>query len=161
MITEGADPTADYARRVMSQEIIAGPHVRDACSRHLQDLQEGRSRGIHFDLDEAAHAIAFFEEVLCLNGGDFEGVPFLLLPWQRFIVGSLFGWRRKSGHRRFRVAYIETAKGSGKSPLAAGIGLFGLVADGETRQPPTGTRRKCFFVMPSPCTIKALSSWPG
>jgi phage terminase large subunit-like protein len=31
------------------------------------------------------------------------------------------------------VAYVETGKGSGKSPLAAGVGLHGLAADGESR----------------------------
>jgi phage terminase large subunit-like protein len=31
------------------------------------------------------------------------------------------------------VVYVETAKGSGKSPLAAGVGMKGLVADGEAR----------------------------
>jgi phage terminase large subunit-like protein len=71
--------------------------------------------------------------VLCLNGGDFEGVPYELLPWQTFIVGSLFGWVKESGHRRFKMAFIETSKGSGKSPLAAGIGMYGLVADNEPR----------------------------
>ena len=35
------------------------------------------------------------------------------------------------GFRRFREAYIETAKGSGKTPLGAGIMLYLLVADGE------------------------------
>jgi phage terminase large subunit-like protein len=34
-------------------------------------------------------------------------------------------------HRRFRRAYIEQGKGNGKSPLAGGIGLYGLTADGE------------------------------
>ena len=28
------------------------------------------------------------ETVLCLNGGDFEGQPFILLGWQRFVVGT-------------------------------------------------------------------------
>ena len=37
------------------------------------------------------------------------------------------------GFRRFRVAYVEAAKGQGKSPLAAGIGLYMLVADEEPR----------------------------
>jgi phage terminase large subunit-like protein len=77
-------------------------------------------------------AIAFFEEVLCLNGGAFEGLPFKLQPWQAFIVGSIYGWLR-GDVRRFRVAYVETAKGSGKSPLAAGVGMKGLTADGEPR----------------------------
>ena len=46
----------------------------------------------------------------------------------------IFGWKWKdTGHRRFNTVYIETAKGSGKSPLAAGIGIYCLIADGEAR----------------------------
>lgn len=71
--------------------------------------------------------------MLRLNGGEFEGKPYELLGWQAFIVGSLFGWKVEDGTRRFRVAYVETAKGSGKSPLAGGIGIYGLVADNEPR----------------------------
>ena len=51
-----------------------------------------------------------------LNGGQFEGLPFLLHPSQSFILGSLFGWKRQDGTRRFRRAYIEQGKGNGKSP---------------------------------------------
>src|SRR5678815_2801792 len=43
------------------------------------------------------------------------------------------GWKAADGHRRFRVAYIEQGKGNGKSPLAAGIGLYMLTADKEPR----------------------------
>lgn len=129
-----SDRATDYAEAVTSGEIIAGPHVRAACQRHLNDLETAENRGLYFDEHTAAEAIDFFETILCLNGGQFEGQPFLLLPWQSFVVGSLFGWKRLSDDcRRFRVAYIETPKGSGKSPLAAGIGLKGLVADGEPR----------------------------
>lgn len=69
--------------------------------------------------------------MLCLSEGQFEGQPFILQPSQAFIVGSLFGWKRVDGRRRFRRAYIEQGKGNGKTPLCAGIGLYGLVADGE------------------------------
>lgn len=127
------DRATDYAVAVREGKIVAGPHVRDACNRHLHDLDHGVKRGLRYDKAEAADAIAFFEEILCLNGGQFEGNPFLLLPWQAFIIGNLFGWKRKDGTRRFQVAYIETAKGSGKSPLCAGIGLKGMVADNEPR----------------------------
>lgn len=99
----------------------------------MRDLQTAQERGLHFDANAAEFAFSFFREVLRLNGGEFEGQSFELEPWQAFIVGSLFGWRRADGTRRYRVAYVETAKGSGKSPLAGGIGLFGLVADGEYR----------------------------
>jgi len=132
------DRATTYARHVLSGKITAGPHVRDACNRHLQDLATAATRGMRWDLHLATDAIAYFEEVLCLNGGDFEGQPFILQGWQAFIVGSLFGWQRKDKDlaawvRRFRVAYVETGKGSGKSPLAAGIGMKGLTADGEAR----------------------------
>jgi len=132
------DRAQDFAQRVLAGEIIAGPHVRASCARHLRDLQHGAERGLRYEPDRAAWACSFFEEVLCLNGGDYEGRPFLLQPWQAFIVCSLFGWHRldtarNEWVRRFRVAYVETGKGSGKSPLAAGVGLYGLVADGEQR----------------------------
>lgn len=127
------DPVTRYAQEVCNGKRIAGPHIRNACARHLSDIEHGPSRGLVWDGAAAKEAIAFFEEVLCLNGGDFEGRPFILLGWQRFVVGSLYGWKGADGYRRFRVAYIETAKGSGKSPLAAGIGMYGLVADGESR----------------------------
>jgi phage terminase large subunit-like protein len=127
------DPVTAYAKSVFAGEIIAGPHVRAACKRHLNDLEHGHKRGLTFDRAAAEEEIAFFAEVLCLNGGQFEGKPFVLIGWQEFCVGSVFGWKRQDGTRRFRIVYIETAKGSGKSPLAAGVGLKLLCADNEPR----------------------------
>ena len=131
--TSRNDPVTAYAKAVTSDKVVAGPHVRDACKRHLRDLVEGPARGLTWDLAAANRAINFFKDVLCLAGGEFEGLPYILLPWQAFIVGSLFGWKTADGYRRFRVAYVESGKGSGKSPLAAGIGIYGMVADGEPR----------------------------
>lgn len=125
------DPVTRYAVGVGDGSIPAGPFVRNACRRHIEDLSN--DRGLVFDIPAAMRAIQFFPDVLCLGGGEFEGQPFELLDWQQFIVGSLFGWKSDDGYRRFRVAYIETGKGSGKSPLAAGIGLYMLVADSEPR----------------------------
>jgi phage terminase large subunit-like protein len=114
---------------VVAGEIVAGPHVRNACRRHLADLE--RTGGIWFDVEAADRAFGFFEGVLKLSEGQFEGQPFILHPSQAFIVGSLFGWKRADGTRRFRRAYIEQGKGNGKSPLAGGIGIMGMSADGE------------------------------
>jgi len=128
-----SDEATEYARSVVSGKTIAGPHVRDACQRHLNDLEIGHERGLVWSIDHVNWAIGYFRDVLCLNGGEYEGVPFEPLGWQLFIIGSLFGWLGDDGFRRFRVAYVETAKGSGKSPLAAGVGLYGLTADQESR----------------------------
>lgn len=127
--SSSVDRTSEYAKAVVVGEIVAGPHVRNACRRHLTDLD--RTDGIWFDNDAAEFAFDFFEGVLKLSEGQFEGQAFNLHPSQAFIIGSLFGWKREDGRRRFRRAYIEQGKGNGKSPLAGGIGLYGMTAAGE------------------------------
>ena len=127
-----SNPVTDYAQKVADGKKVAGPIVKGACERHLRDIETGGERGLYFDLEACNRALGFFRDVLKLNGGDFENMPFVLLDWQVFIVGSLFGWKTDDGYRRFRVCYVETGKGSGKSPLAAGIGMYGFVADGES-----------------------------
>lgn len=148
------DEATAYALSVASGEEMAGPHVRNACARHLRDLREGHTRGLVWSVGHAERVLKFFRKVLCLNGGDFEGKPFDPLPWQCFILGNLFGWLRLDTarypsttlppealaaeldaglYRRYRVAYQETGKGSGKSPLAGGVGLYMMIADNESR----------------------------
>lgn len=130
------DPVTTYAVRVVTGQVVAGPHVRNAAKRHLLDLERGAERGLFFDVDEAQRVIGFFRDVLRLNGGQFEGMPFNLHEAQQFIIGSIFGWKRRTPDgavRRFRRAYLEMAKGQGKSPMMAGIGMWCLLADKEPR----------------------------
>lgn len=112
---------------------MAGPHVRGACKRHLDDLANASNRGLKWDIEAANRALAYFPDVLTVLAGG-QVVAFALADWQSFVVGSLFGWRSATtGLRRFRTAFVETAKGSGKSPLAAGIGHYMFLADKEAR----------------------------
>lgn len=122
-----ADPVTAYAQGVVKGKTIAGRSVVRACERHLRDKKEQKARGLEWRVSLAQRAIDFFAEILVLE----DGRHFELLDFQQFIVGSIFGWYSKDGNRRFRTAYVETGKGSGKSPLAAGIGIYGLVADEE------------------------------
>jgi phage terminase large subunit-like protein len=62
--------------------------------------------------------------VLSVTAGAKAGLPFELLQWHMFCVGSLFGWLNASGRLRFRSAWLETGKGQAKSPLMGGIGLY-------------------------------------
>jgi phage terminase large subunit-like protein len=121
------DAVERYARDVVKGRIVAGRPVRQACARHLADLKAAKSKGLVWRRDKAQLALDFFPEMLVLE----DGSPFKLVAWQEFVIGSVFGWYKTDGFRRFRSAYVETAKGSGKTPLAAGIGLYGLTADGE------------------------------
>jgi phage terminase large subunit-like protein len=127
----GTDRATAYAKAVIAGRIVAGPHVRNACRRHLDDLKNGKARGLIYDPAAAAKGIRFYEDRLKLSDGQFERKPFLLEPSQAFKTGSIFGWKRADGTRRFRRVYIEEGKGNGKSPWVAGLGLYGLAADNE------------------------------
>jgi phage terminase large subunit-like protein len=94
------------------------------------DLTNGAARGLRFDVAVARHAIEFFG-FLRDSKGEWAGQTFVLAPWQAFVVGSLFGWQRSDGLRRFRTAYCAVPRKNGKSTLSAGIGLYLLIADGE------------------------------
>lgn len=119
-----------YAEAVVGGAVLTGRAVRLACQRHLRDLARQRTDAFPyaFDGQGAQHIIDFFPEFLTLE----DGQPFTLTPWMAFCWGSLFGWKRTSdGGRRFQMAYIETGKGSGKTPGLAGVGLYGLTFDDE------------------------------
>ena len=125
-------PAEKYARDAASGHIVCSRWVKLAAKRHLADLREAGKRGLYFDPAAAQHAIDFFG-FLRHSKGEWAGQPFVLEPWQQFIVWVLFGWKRASDRmRRFRTAYVEIARKNGKSTLAAGIGLYLFFADGES-----------------------------
>jgi phage terminase large subunit-like protein len=119
-----------YARSVSEGAVLASRLVRRTCERHLDDLTSAGARGLRFDLAAARHAIDFFG-FLRHSKGEWAGQTFTLAPWQAFVVGALFGWKRSDGLRRFRTAYCAVPRKNGKSSTSAGIGLYLLVADGE------------------------------
>ncbi|MCS0497874.1 terminase large subunit [Ancylobacter sp. MQZ15Z-1] len=98
--------------------------MRHAAERHLRDLKDGPSRGLHWRPEKAAHAIGFYPAMLTITEGTKVGQPFQLLPWHTFVAGSLFGWRKDSGRMRFRSGWLETGKGQAKSPFMAATGLY-------------------------------------
>ncbi|HUT77742.1 MAG TPA: terminase TerL endonuclease subunit [Polyangia bacterium] len=130
------DPVTSYALDVVAGRVVTGELVRKAAERHLADLAD--SRGLRFDPKAAQRAIDFFP-MLRHYKGDLgrptkafpQGHPIMLEPWQQFIVGSAFGWKREDGSRRFRQLYVEVAKKNGKTLMAAGIGMLLAFFDGE------------------------------
>lgn len=119
-----ADPTTDWARDVVEGRVVAGELAIRACRRHLADLKGGAARGLVWRADKAAHVLGFFPAMLTVTAGAKAGEPFNLPSYTAFVVGSLFGWYRADGRRRFRTAWVEAGKGQIKSPLAAAIGLM-------------------------------------
>ncbi|MEB4781415.1 terminase large subunit [Paenibacillus jamilae] len=128
-------PVLEYAERVLSGDIPAGEPVRLACQRHLDNLRDSQLNVTTFEyyFDDLAsqHAIDFFG-YLRHSKGKWARQSFELQPWQKFIVGSIFGWLHKTTQlRRFRTAYEEIPRKNGKSTKVSGIGLYLTLADEE------------------------------
>lgn len=117
----------------MAGRQVAGELVRHAAERHLRDLKDGAARGLHWRPEHAQHALEFFPAILTVTAGAKAGQPFDPLWWHTFVLGSLYGWRRADGRRRFRSAWLETGKGQAKSPLMAAIGIYELGFRGQAR----------------------------
>jgi phage terminase large subunit-like protein len=81
--------------------------------------------------EAAKHAINFIEGMCRYTEGEWAGQPFVLLPWQRALVGNLYGWLRPDGTRRYRQAHILIPRKAGKTELAAALALYHLLADDE------------------------------
>lgn len=80
----------------------------------------------------AKRPLQFFERHLTHTKGRWVKRPFNVLAWQREqVLRPLFGRLRRDGTRQYRKAWIEVGKKSGKSELAAGIGLHQLLNDKE------------------------------
>lgn len=124
------DQVTDYARAVVQGEYVVGRLVRLAAERHLRDLETGHLRGLEWHPELAQRAIEFFGFVHHFEG-PLAGTPVVLGPWQAFGIGSVFGWLRADGTRRFRRSFTEVAKKNGKSLIGGGIGILLAFFDGE------------------------------
>jgi phage terminase large subunit-like protein len=64
--------------------------------------------------------------------GPFAGKPFDLRTWQeRDIIRPLFGTLKADGLRQYRTALLMLPRKNGKSEIGAGLGIGGLLWDGE------------------------------
>ena len=86
-MTTHAETVHAYMAGVLDGSIVAGRLVILAVRRHLDDLEHAGERGFYFDKDIAEDACEFFPSVLKHSkGAAFAGKPFVLSPFQAFIV---------------------------------------------------------------------------
>ena len=85
-----------------------------------------------YDSKRANHALEFIENYCKHSKGKLGGKPFILELWQKAFVAALFGIVHKIDRtRKYQEALLTVARKNGKSTLAAAIGLYLQVADGE------------------------------
>jgi phage terminase large subunit-like protein len=122
-----------YARAVVAGQVVAGAYHRLACVRHERDRGTPVSAAFpyRFDLERAERFFRFAERLKHYKG-EWSGQRIQLQPYQKFRLGSVFGWVHvETGLRRFRTAYNEIPRKNGKSLEAAVVALYVSFFDGE------------------------------
>ena len=115
---------AEYIAGVQSGSIPTGRLQRLAVERHLWDIETQADRNIVWRPAQAERGCSFFPWVLRHTKGEWAGKSFELSLSQAFVIGSVWGWRRRdNGFRRFTRAYNEVGRKWGKSELGAGVAL--------------------------------------
>lgn len=127
-----------YVDDVLTGRRVVGQKVKDACRRHVEDEEKSRNDPDYpyeFHMRSASFACQFVS-MLTISGGDLDGERFDVYPFQIFIIGSIFGWKRRDKSkpptewtRRFKDAWVSLGRGNGKSPIAAAIGLYVFAFD--------------------------------
>lgn len=82
-----------------------------------------------YSADRARYACNFFEKVLKHTQDQWSGKPFILAPWQREAVSTVFGTLKEDGTLAIELAYLEVPKKAGKTEMVAGIILLSLFLD--------------------------------
>lgn len=111
----------DYIERVLKSNLLACEAVIGAVKRDDEDRKRTDWRWT-FDSDLANKAIAFME----LLPDPKTKRPQKLAGYQKFIIGSLYGWVSKEDktQRRFTNAFISMARKNGKSLLISGVIIY-------------------------------------
>ncbi len=85
-----------------------------------------------YDPVKGNHAIGFIENYTRHSKGKMGGKPFILELWQKALVAATFGIVHKiDGTRKYQEVMLVVGRKNGKSTLAAAIGLYMQMADGE------------------------------
>lgn len=126
-------PCTQYAKEVARGRQVVGQSELLACKRHVHDLDRTGEEGFPwvFDEEKANRIYNWFLYCRHLEGPK-AGQPIELEPFQKFDMGSIFGWVHKdTGFRRFEKAYIQVSRKNGKSLTMSGIALFLMAGDQE------------------------------
>ena len=125
--------TADeYAKAVTSGKKTAGAEVVLACQRYINDKKRKDLELRPKDPNAVCSIIEGFfvhQQGEDMNGKQLLGEPFILQPWQIFCIVNLLGWYYKgTDERRYKEAFIMTARKSGKTSFISALAFaFGIL----------------------------------
>lgn len=124
-MTKNLRDVMDYADGIRSGKIKANKYRRLAVERFYRDLDDPR---YELKTRDPEFCIKIIEKTLChqqgeaLDGEPLRGKPFLLLPFQKFIIYNLVGFKLAGTNTlRFHESLVFMPRKNGKTSLIAGL----------------------------------------
>ncbi|MBD5833104.1 terminase large subunit [Weissella confusa] len=116
--TKYKDAGTKYAFSVLDGDVLTGYMIKLAAFRHIQDLVRSEtddSFDYHYNVREANKILQFASVFPDVDTGE----PMPLMPWEKFALTMLVGWRDHLVNKRFTTAILSVARGQGKTYLMA------------------------------------------
>lgn len=121
----------EYWKAIESGEEVVSSKVRKVYKKLANRINNPSGQFI-FDNTKANHAVDFIEAYCKHSKGKWAGKPFILEIWQKALIAATFGFVDKdTGNRQYTEVLLIVARKNGKSTLAAAVGLYLMVMDGE------------------------------
>lgn len=108
------------------EDYISCEKHKNAVRRLLNDFEkESEESYPYFFSEEEAQSIVDWFALLRHSKGELSGQPIILTAWQKFLLGQLYGWRRKDNNlKRFNRMFVEVSRKNAKSQMLAGVMLY-------------------------------------
>lgn len=127
------DHVQKYIDEVENRNILVCEKIQMAIDRHKKDIE--RSKRDDFPYYYEPKYTQNIVKFISMLPDPKSGKPNKLALFQKFILGMLWGWRRKKDNtKRFRKAYLSLARKQGKSLIVSGIALYCLIYERNPRQ---------------------------
>ena len=128
---EDYNPIVEYYEKIESGEIVVSRKVRIVYEELVRIMNDTESEW-EYNPQKALHAITFIEKYCKHSKGSLAGKSFIMELWQKALVAATFGMVHKIDQtRKYHEVILIVARKNGKSTLAAAIGLYMMIADGE------------------------------
>lgn len=128
MTKQKIKPYHQYAKDVIDGKVVVCNYIRLAVERYNKWLERD---DIEFRPEKVDKVIKFISKLKHFTGSH-NDKPFILQPWQCWIVANIYGFYWKNTNERVtKNVYIEISRKNGKTAFAAALCLYALIADGE------------------------------
>src|SRR5690625_3669752 len=129
----------EYAQSIVDGKKVACKEIIQSCERFFRDL---KNKEYDFNPKNAEFVIQIIEKTFVhqkgenMQGEPLMGKPFLLEPWQKFVVYNLLSFHHKGTRlRKYKEAFIMSPRKQGKTPfisaLSWGLGLLERLSGAE------------------------------